>query len=153
LVQNSMEFSKVSGDRRQFYDLLLLADEQEEMIARYIDRGDMFVLTDKGRVCGQCIVTQEGDGIYEIKSISVCPEYQNKGVGSRIVRHCLKYYVNWREFRAGTGDAPGGTVVFYEKLGFQRYGTIKDFFTLNYDHPIVENGCLLKDMIMLRKVR
>ena len=151
--QNDMEFFKVSGDRRAFYDLLLLADEQEDMISRYIDRGDMFVLKENSDVCGQAIVTEEGEGIYEIKSLSVYPKYQKTGVGSRIVQQCLEYYVNWKEFRVGTGDAPEGTVAFYEKLGFKRYGVIEDFFTLNYDHPIIENGYRLKDMVMLKMTR
>ena len=36
------------GDKRKYLDLLLTADEQESMIDRYLDRGDMFVLNDNG---------------------------------------------------------------------------------------------------------
>ena len=31
-------------NKKQYLDLLLLADEQESMIDRYLKRGDMFVL-------------------------------------------------------------------------------------------------------------
>ena len=31
---------------KEVSDLLLLADEQEDMVDRYLERGDMFVLTD-----------------------------------------------------------------------------------------------------------
>lgn len=30
-------------------------------------------------------------------------------------------------------------------------GRIPDFFTRNYDHPIVEEGVLLRDMILLEQ--
>ena len=41
-----MEIKKVISDKKEFLDLLLLADEQEDMIDRYLERGDMFVLYD-----------------------------------------------------------------------------------------------------------
>mgnify|MGYP007106301682 FL=1 len=34
---------KVGADKKRFIDLLLLADEQESMIDRYLDRGELFV--------------------------------------------------------------------------------------------------------------
>ena len=43
-----MQIVEVTNDRRQFMFLLLLADEQEEMVNRYIDRGTMYVLNDNG---------------------------------------------------------------------------------------------------------
>ena len=35
---------KILSDRKRFLSLLLLADEQEIMIDKYIGRGDMFVM-------------------------------------------------------------------------------------------------------------
>lgn len=43
------------------------------------------------------------------------------------------------------------TIPFYEKCGFVRSHSIKDFFTDNYDHPIYEAGIQLVDMIYLQK--
>ncbi len=39
-----MKVEQVFSDRKRFLDLLLLADEQEDMIDRYLERGDMFAL-------------------------------------------------------------------------------------------------------------
>ena len=50
----------------------------------------------------------------------------------------------------GTGDSPL-TIPFYEKCGFVRSHTVRDFFTTNYDHAIYENGVQLRDMVYLRK--
>ena len=41
-----MKVEQVFSDRKRFLDLLLLADEQEDMIDRYLERGDMFALYD-----------------------------------------------------------------------------------------------------------
>ena len=57
-----MEIIQVKKDKKKYLDLLLLADEQEDMVDRYLERGDMFVLTD-GTVRAGCVVTKEGPGI------------------------------------------------------------------------------------------
>ena len=62
-------------DRRDFMELLLLADESEAMISRYIGRGRMFVLTVWGEAAAECLVTDEGGGVLEIQSIAVAPEH------------------------------------------------------------------------------
>ena len=51
-----MKITEVKENKKQFLFLLLMADEQEDMIDRYIDRGNMFVLDDGGVRC-ECIVT------------------------------------------------------------------------------------------------
>ena len=37
-----MEIIQVKKDKKKYLDLLLLADEQEDMVDRYLERGDMF---------------------------------------------------------------------------------------------------------------
>ena len=39
-----MEIKQVFENKKQYLDLLLLADEQEDMIDRYLEGGEMFVL-------------------------------------------------------------------------------------------------------------
>ena len=73
-----MTVEQVVGDKKRYLPLLLLADEQENMIDRYLDRGAMFVLDDGG-VKGECVVTDEGNGILELKSLAVLPACQRKG--------------------------------------------------------------------------
>lgn len=63
-----MNVEQVTEDKKRYLPLLLLADEQENMIDRYLDRGAMFVLDDGG-VKGECVVTDEGNGILELLSL------------------------------------------------------------------------------------
>ena len=79
-----MKIVQVSDDRKKYLSLLLLADEQEDMIDRYLDRGVMYVLDDDG-VRAECVVTDEGDGILEIKNIAVNPESQGRGYGKMLI--------------------------------------------------------------------
>lgn len=83
-----MEIKKVISDKKEFLELLLLADEQESMIDRYLERGDMFVLYDNGlKAC--CVVTREGEGIYEIKNIATISFFQRQGYGKRLFNFYL----------------------------------------------------------------
>lgn len=145
-----MEIREIKGDKKQFLSLLLLADEQEDMIDRYIEKGTVYVLDDDGVKC-QCVVTDEGNGILEIKNIATKPEYQGKGYGKKLIDFLI---MNYREtysvLQVGTGDSPL-TVLFYEKCGFIRSHSIKNFFTDYYDHPIYEGGVQLVDMVYLRR--
>ena len=40
-----MTIKQVMKGKKEYIDLLLLADEQEDMIDKYLERGEMFVLS------------------------------------------------------------------------------------------------------------
>ncbi len=148
-----MNIRQVTEKKRQYLYLLLLADEQENMIDRYLERGDMFVLEDNGEIQAECVVTKEAAGVYELKNIAVLPEVQGKGYGKALVSFLTERYPDCHTMIVGTGDSPL-TIPFYEKCGFQEYRRVKNFFTENYDHPIYECGIQLVDMVYLkRKIR
>ena len=141
----------INENKKQLLPLLLLADEQEDMIDKYIEIGTMYVLEDDGIKC-ECIVTDEGNGILEIKNIATEPECQGKGYGRKLIEFILSKYKNqYSILQVGTGDSPL-TVPFYEKCGFVRSHSIKNFFIENYDHPIYECGVQLVDMVYLRRI-
>lgn len=138
-------------DNKKYLPLLLLADEQESMIEKYIDEVTMFVLDDGG-IKGEISVADLGGGVAEIKSLAVLPEYQRRGYGRKLIDFVVREYAkNFTEIIVGTGDSPL-TVPFYEKCGFKKFRTVKNFFTDNYDHPIIECGVKLVDMVYLRKL-
>lgn len=145
-----MQIYEITEDKKKYLPLLLLADEQEDMIDRYLDRGAVYVLADNG-VKAQCVVTDEGNGLLEIKNLATDPAYQRQGYARKLINFVVDHYRNqFSCLQVGTGDSPL-TVPFYEKCGFVRSHVIKNYFTEYYDHPIVEDGILLKDMIYFKK--
>ena len=145
-----MNIRVIHKNKKRFLPLLLLADEQEDMIDRYLERGTMYVLEDGG-VKAECVVTDEGGGILELKNLTVEPESQRKGYGKALIDFLVcKYKGRYSVLQVGTGDSPL-TIPFYEKCGFVRSHKIENFFTDNYDHPIYECGVQLTDMIYLQK--
>lgn len=145
-----MKIREVNENKKQFISLLLLADEQESMVDHYLEKGTMYVLED-GNVKAECVVTDEGNEILEIKNITVDPENQGKGYGKALIDFLAsKYADEYSILQVGTGDSPL-TIPFYEKCGFVRSHNIPNFFTDNYDHPIYEGGVQLIDMIYLQR--
>lgn len=146
-----MKILEVTVNKKQYLDLLLLADEQEDMIDLYLDKGRMYVLDDNGIKC-ECVLTDEGNGVLEIKNIATVPEYQGHGYAKVLIDFVIeKYREQYAILQVGTGDSPM-TIPFYEKCGFVRSHTVPNFFTDNYDHPIFECGVQLVDMIYLQRV-
>ena len=118
---------EITDDKKQYLTLLLLADEQEDMIDRYLERGTMYVLDDDG-IKAECVVTDEGEGILEIKNLATEPDYQGKGYGRALIEFLAeKYTGKYSVLQVGTGESPL-TVPFYEKYGFAYHHRIKNFF-------------------------
>ena len=145
-----MVIIEVTENKKQYLDLLLLADEQEDMIDRYLDKGRMYVLDDKGIKC-ECVITDEGNGVLEIKNIATVSEHQGKGYAKALIDFVVKKYKEqYTVLQVGTGDSPL-TIPFYEKCGFVRSHSVPNFFTDNYNHPIFECGIQLVDMVYLQR--
>ncbi len=145
-----MEIKIVTQYKEQFLDLLLLADEQLSMIEQYLQRGTMFVLYDKNIAVSICVVTKESYG-YEIKNMVTRVDFQRKGYGKKLLEHIFDVYGKIGNILfVGTGESIA-TMSFYESCGFVFSHKVKNFFIEHYDHPIIEEGVQLVDMIYFKK--
>jgi len=135
----------INENKKAFLDLLLLADEQEDMIDKYLDRGTLFALYDDG-LKSICVVTKEEGDSFEIQSLATYPEFQKKGYGRYLIDHVCDHYKEKGVIAVGTGDS---LVPFYEKSGFVFSHRVEDYFILHYDEPMYDEGVLLKDKVYL----
>ena len=145
-----MQILPVLENKKDYLSLLLLADEDEGMVDKYLSRGDMYVLFDPDPVA-EIVVTDEGDGVFEIKNLAVDPSCQGRGYGRRLIEFAADTYRDRATLLlVGTGDSPL-TVPFYQRCGFVEHHRIPNFFTDHYPHPIYEAGVLLTDMVVLAR--
>ena len=144
-----LEINEITTDKKRYLNLLLIGDEQEGMIDRYLDRCRLFIGFVGGTPCACCAVTSEDIDLIEIKNLAVLEEYRRKGIGRLMLRHIEEKFPD-SVIQLGTGETPS-TLRFYHSCGYRYSHRIPYFFTDNYDHPIVEEGILLKDMLYLRK--
>ena len=158
-----MEIKRIQENKTDYMDLLLLGDEQENMINKYLYRGELYALYD-GDLKTVCVVTKEDEffpephkllnhsnnKIYEIKNIATYEKFQGRGYGKIMIQYIIENYENkCHTLLVGTGESKR-TISFYKKCGFKYSHTEKDFFVKNYDHEIIEEGNQLVDMIYLK---
>lgn len=140
----------IESNKKDFMDLLLLADEQEDMIDKYLERGVLFALYDND-LKSICVVTDEGNGTYEIQSLATYPQFQGKGYGRYLINYVCNYFKeSGVTMILGTGDTPV-IVPFYEKSGFVVSHRIENYFIEHYKEPIFEHGVQLKDKVYLKR--
>jgi GNAT superfamily N-acetyltransferase len=145
-----VKIEKIIENKKRFLDLLLLADEQENMIDKYLLIGDLFALYDDD-LKSVCVVMPINGETCELKNIATYEKYQGKGYGRALLNFIFDFYKNnFKTMLVGTGETPT-ILLFYERCGFESSYRVKNFFTDNYDHPIFEGDIQLVDMIYLKK--
>lgn len=148
-----MRIENITINKTDFMELLLVGDEDEAMINKYLKQSNLFVLYDTNTLISICAVLCIDDKTIEIKNLATYPEYQSNGYGSRLLDFIFNKYKKekFTNIILGTGENEK-TLNFYKKRGFVETHRIKNFFIENYSHPIFENGKQLDDMIYLKKI-
>ena len=131
-------------------DLLLQADPSKKKVEGYLSQSRSFVAKMDGRLVGACVVKQVSTDAYELMNISVAPEHQKKGIGRELLQHVINSVreSKVKRLELGTGTF-GYQLAFYQREGFRVDAIEKDFFLINYEEPIFEDGIQLKDMLRL----
>ena len=97
-----------------------------------------------------CVIVPIKGG-FEIKNIATTVMMRRHGMASALIHHVVELArergADWVEI--GTSTTSHDQIRLYEKLGFKQDGILRDYF-LNYPEPIIENGFLARDMVMLR---
>ena len=137
----------VYKNKKDYLDLLLLADEQEDMIDKYLDRGTLFALYDDD-LKSVCVVTYEGDDVYELQNLATYPQFQKKGYGRHLINHACENYKDKGVMIVGTGES---LIPFYENSGFELSHCVENYYVDHYKEPIFDEGVQLKDKYYLKR--
>ena len=137
-----MDINIIYDNKKQYLDLLLLADESESMIDKYLERGEMFALYDSD-LKSICVVTSESSDICELKNIATYEKWHGMGYGSKLIQYISKYYKDkYKTMIVGTGDIPK-SLKFYEKNGFVISNRIENFLQTTMTTLCLKMGCSL----------
>jgi RimJ/RimL family protein N-acetyltransferase len=145
---SSFTLTPASFDRERHLPLLLEADDVEEHIHGYLDRGQLFEIHELDALIGVAVLVADPDAV-EIWNIALSEERRGRGSG----RSAIELIAGWcREqgvlrLTVGTSDCSLGTIAFYRKVGFRFAGVRKGYFD-DYPVMVVENGIRARDMVM-----
>jgi len=115
-----VKFEKIIENKKRFLDLLLLADEQENMIDKYLPDGDLFAFYDDDLKC-TCVVAPINSETCELRNIATYEKYQCKGYGRALINFISDFY---KTMLVGTGETPA-ILSFYESFGFEKSHRVK----------------------------
>ena len=145
---SSQTLTPASFDRERHLQLLLEADEAEEHIRGYLNRGQLFEIREADALIGVAVLVADADAV-EIWNIALSEEHRGRGSGrgamELIAARCRQNGVS--RLTVGTSDCSLGTIAFYRKVGFRFAGVRKSYFD-DYPIAVVENGIRARDMVM-----
>jgi ribosomal protein S18 acetylase RimI-like enzyme len=145
---SSLTLTPASFERDRHLPLLLEADDVEEHIRGYLDRGQLFEIRDADALIGVAVLVTDGDAV-EIWNIALSEEHRGRGSGRRAIEliagQCRQNGAS--RLSVGTSDCSLGTIAFYRKVGFRFAGVREGYFD-DYPVVVVENGIRARDMVM-----
>ena len=143
------EISPVKKDRKKYLDLLLLADPSEEMVDRYLEAGDLFVMFLGDTPVCEAVVCGLGGGACELKNLATAEPFQKRGYAGRMISFLCDFYrPRCRRMLVGTSE---GNFRFYRNCGLRFSHVVKNFFPDQYPGPVIDNGEVLTDMTYFEK--
>jgi N-acetylglutamate synthase-like GNAT family acetyltransferase len=135
------------------FELLLSADPSRKQVHQYIRKATVFCLEENGELIGCYAFAAVDQEVVEIKNIAVQEHHQRQGHGTVMLNDAIDKAraMQFKKIIIGTGNSSIGQLHLYQKVGFRISDVKKDFFSLNYEQPIFENGIECRDMIVLTK--
>jgi GNAT superfamily N-acetyltransferase len=139
------------GPREDLLGLFRLAEDSEESLAGYLDRGAVWVARDAdGTVVGHLQVIPDAE-VWEVRNTAVTESRQGRGIGRRLLEHAVA-----EARRSGvprivvaTAAADIGNLRFYQRCGFRMERVVHDAFgpATGYRDPIDIDGIPLRDQV------
>lgn len=143
------------GERARIAWSLRLAEDSEQALASYIDRGRVWVARDEsGAIVGHILADGSGDS-WEILNTAVLQQFRGAGVGRRMIEQVARVAAEAGAIHlvVATGAADIGNLRFYQRCGFRMTGVVPDVFTTaaGYPESIEVDGIALRDQVWFRR--
>lgn len=146
-----MDIRKLTKEETPPWELLLLADPSRAVVEEYLKSGNVYVGEKSGEAIGEYVLKETKKVVVEIMNVAVHEDFQGKGYGKQLIAHAINEASKrgYAQVEIGTGNSSIHQLKLYQQCGFRMTGIDFDYFTRNYDEPIVEDGLLCRDMIRL----
>ena len=134
-VNRSSVIKKEKENKEQYMNLLLEADPEKEVVEKYLQDGELFVLTYNDDIACGAVVIKVDDNTCELKNIATAEEYRGQGYGKKMIKYLFdNYKQKYDKMIVGTTE---NNITFYVTAGFDKYyKTIKNFFIDNYKEEV-----------------
>ncbi|WP_020614746.1 GNAT family N-acetyltransferase [Sediminispirochaeta bajacaliforniensis] len=134
------------------YELIYLADEDDDQIKKYKDTSIFWATMDNEKIIGIIGINEINKESTEIVCVAVDEEYQNKKIGTNLIEKAISVSKEkkYKEIIIKTGNCGMGQLYLYQRCGFRFDSINKDYMIENYKNPIYENDIQCFDQIVLK---
>ncbi|GCE03270.1 GNAT family N-acetyltransferase [Dictyobacter aurantiacus] len=140
------------ADYAELLPLLHDADEDDDRIRSLVTDGHhtSYVWWQEGKMVG-AVVMRWGEECGEVEYIAVAEQLRGHGHGKAMLAQMITEARRRgvRSVIVGTDNTALGTIGFYQKAGFRMDHVRPDYFSY-IQPPVVNEGILLRDMLVLR---
>ncbi len=144
-----MQVKKIEN-KEDYIDLLLEADPSKDMIHKYLNDSDVYVLKKGDELISIAVILHIDRKTLELKNIVTTEKYRDKGYAKTLLKSlCGNYKQKYDRMLVGTTE---NNIPFYVKQGFDKYEkTVKNFFIDNYNEEIKDGDLICTDLIYYSK--
>ena len=77
-----MKVIEIFENKKDFMELLLIGDEEEAMVLKYLEAGNLYALYDSEILKSVCVTLPINKDTVEIKNLATYPKFQKQGCAS-----------------------------------------------------------------------
>ena len=141
---------KIKENKDNYMNLLLEADPDKDVVSKYIQNGEMYVIKVKEQALAEIVITKVDEETCELKNIATLPEARGNGYAKILIEHVFnEYRTKYKRMIVGTTE---NMIPFYVLNGFNKYyKTVKNFFVDNYSEEVWDGDLHCIDMYYYSK--
>lgn len=111
------------------YELIYLADEDDDQINKYKDTSTFLATMDDEKIIGIIGINEINEESTEIVCVAVDEAYQNKRIGTNLIEKAISYSKDkkYKELIIKTGNCGIGQLYLYQRCGFRFDSVNKDY--------------------------
>lgn len=149
-LKNNFIIKKVETNKEKYMNLLLDADPDIDVVRKYIETGEMYIIKEQEKVLAEIVITKIDNETCELKNIATLPEARGKGLAKKLMEYVFnKNKTKYKRMIVGTTE---NMIPFYVLNGFNKYyKTVKNFFIDNYKEEIWDGNLQCIDMYYYSK--
>lgn len=110
---------KESYEKYKFCPAYETTDEQ---LISFLERADAYKIILDDKIVGSIFICKLGDRRYELNTITIQPEYQNIGIGGKVIQKVEGFYNDALVWTLMTPETDYRNNHLYEKFGYKRIG-------------------------------
>lgn len=126
-VEDIMEINRIQKlafkDSYDKYSFCPAYEATDEQVISFLEKANAYKILLDEKIIGSIFICKISDNHYELNTISIHPQFQNTGIGGKVISLIEKLHSNVLTWTLSTPDADYRNRHLYEKLDYIQVGS------------------------------